>query len=1579
MNEYISYDNNGEEDIGLIPRWTSPKNPKPPTVINEQAFYAASQYSNNPVEDYYTAQQEMSSNGSSELVDRANESWKQEQSLRDEDILKDLIQDSSVPNDIKKHAVLQHALGVNLSQNLRDRYVQKVQTENNDVTQADIDHRDQWLDSLHQIRLEQDQDTLDVEQAKLDLARSLDYNAFEMAGGIAADMVALRYGVSTAIPEFMTMHKDKSPIQRGWEFIKSVVFPGEANYKMNQWYNSLNDSDKALFIKDMGDALSYTPGFDWNKWNTFRDVLDTPEGLHPAFRHIENLAGVLDVMTAKGFLAAGFAGGFLRAGKNVLRNWTTVDLPTPKPRPVNEATRIDPVLKRDTVDGDSNPRTGREDIEQPSVFKSNRTGSPLSEADYTNLQRLKVSPNSPAGTLNANNIRKAKETFSQAVVEESGELAKALGTDKGSLIADNVFPKLDMDVIHHADIYNDIKKMDDYFTGVYRETEFDPFFVPVTQREIDKEKIFKTLKEVEGAAYSQANSVVREKIDSIEGVAVYGRNDSYGFSNAEEAEQAIQSMKSQIPTKDADGLYTEQKNGQWFVHRPYRLDYDPYEQFMFGNDAVSAKFLGIDASTAANSVIGKWIWHPTQRLPEWVAKGANRAHRVTAKVNADFMGEIEKHIKHSAQPRFLGDALRRVQENQVWENWKDFSTRMYAAGHSTKDIESTWKGYQVYKRMTDYQHAFANRTQRRILESEDFHGVYDETGMHIGNATTKLTKQPKQVFDLDNGMPIRTPTELQGRSVVRLEEPIQYQGEMFAHAILGSKTKLGSLPENVIPKIEGYVPRHNIENFYVTRMPRSVKVDGETISDIKTLKDSYTHTIGAAATRKEAKELARRLSKEFPNHVVDVKAERADVGDSILTDYKVFKEVLEHSKKRGERLPTLYGKARLEDPLESLWKTIQTSVRLDVWKDYDTVFRKNWLRQYGEFTKGEFPQVLTDIKAHGNMSAEDLKQFKSAQRLFEQYTNQRYKVTHGDELWKAGFHMLADSIENVVPKYVSQALRDTAGKGNLLTRLPKSLASNIFLYLNPPRQWAVQTQQLLEWSVLDRGYLKIAPTVIPAIQLALVSKATAAGKHGDTLYAVAHKLSGMSKKEFDATFKALYTEGIPQGVDLNMMLHGAFGEAKQLLDPSAAHVIGQGIAQAVKYPGQIGKTVGYTPAELANTIGTWLFTRERWKKLNPGKEWNTPENVSRISADAWEIGKAMSTRAGAMPYQDGALSLFFQFTAVQHKAFMEIFSSKTFTAAERAKLAAVRTLLWGAKGAALGGLVSWMIGEHTDPDTQAAYHELEGGLVDWIANKQIDMWLRKPGEKESDLSISASMSPMPEFLPYVDFIINAKKLFDDNPSMPRFAFTGAIGSAMKAAEEIKNIYRVNEHGDAASFQKSAIELAKITSGYSNYMKMRMLQEMDDKIDKFGNPMGLTTTRAQVVAQMFGIISKEEEYLYKINESLRDRKDFIETRAQEIHTALNNFKQRWGTPEFKEWVRVQQILNTYTPEELRMEVEARVDQLQLKDWGSRKDSAYTAIMEAIKQENDKYVNRSLGYLKQNDPEEYKRITEQLGIK
>lgn len=1580
MSALIPY-NKVQPVLGIIPYGAPPKQTMPDTAINEQSFYASTMYSENPEEDYFTAKEDLSSEGRSPLVDHAHQSWQDEQLFRDQNVLADIASDPSLSVEDKKNIFREHLYGGGVSSNLRDRYKQKMMVENNDITNVDIEHRDQWLSGLHQERLEVDQAALDVEQSKLDLAKSFNYSTLDMMGGIASDIVALRYGGAAAMAEWNTVlkRKDMTNASKGWEFLKSVVFPGEANDKMNKFYNSLGDEDKIAFIKDMGDALSKTPGFDWNRWNTFRDVLDTPEGIHPVFKHVENLAGVLDVFAARGFLAAGFAGGFLRAAKNTLRHYTTVDLPIPKPRPTDKVwDRVDPTIGRNTVDGDPNPRTGRQE-EGESVSTIPRGDSPLSEADYTNLQRPRIDPLSPAGTLDSANTSKAKEMFTASILDDSGDMAKAMGTDKGSILADTMFPKLDRDVLQHTDISNELRKMDEYMNGVMKDTEFDPFFIPVTQREIDKEKMFASFKESKGATYQQSNSVVNEKIDNISGVAVYGRNDRYGFTTREQAEESMEVMRSQLSKEDE--LRVVHKDNQWFIERPYSMDYDPYGQFLFGNNAVNAHFLGMDASGLAQSGIAKWIWHPTQRLPEWVVKGASRQHRVTGKVNADFMHFIEKEIKATKHPKNLNDELVRVQEDQVWASWKDFDTRMQAAGLTAKESKDVFRSYNFYRRLTDYHHALTNRNARRLLEAEDFKGLYDEHGIHIGNGTTKLTKQPKEVFDLDTGLPIKTPDDLAGRTIVRLEESIPHSGDMYNHAILGSKTTLGELPHNVINKIEGYVPRQNVENFYVIKTPKAMKVDGELV-DATTLKNSYTKTIGAGATKKEAEQLAAKLQKEYPDEVIGVKADRSDAQDSIMTDHKVFKEMQEHSKKRGERLPTLYGKARLENPLEALWSSIQSSVRLDVWKDYDNIFKKNWLKQYGEFTKGEFPNVLTDIKSHANMSVDDLKQFKSAQRLFEQYTNQKYKVTIGDEMWKNFFHNLADSFENVVPKWLSQAARDTAGKGNILVRAPKALASNLFLYLNPPRQWLVQTQQLMEWSVMDKDYLKIAPTVIPALQLAIVSKASIVGKHGDLMYAAAHKLSGMTKKEFDATVSALYKEGIPQSVDLNMMLHGAFQEAKQMLDPSTAKQINDFIGQVVSFPGQVGKTVGYTPAELANTMGTWLFTRARWQKQNPGKNWNTPENIAKISGDAWEIGKAMSTRAGSMPYQDGAISLLFQFAAVQHKSFMEIFSSKTFTGAERAKLAAVRAALWGSKGLALGGLINWLIEEETDAMTQADWHEVKGGLVDLAANKMVDMWLRKPGEKPSDLSISSSMSPMPEFLPYADFIINAKQLFDNDPRMPRFAFTGAAGNLMKAAEEIKHVFQVNEMGTEVSLVMALQEIAKVSSGYNNYIKMQMLSEIDDKIDKHGNTLGLSTTRAQVVAQMFGIISKEEEYLYKISESIRDRKDYVETRAQEIHTALNNFKGRWGTPEYQDYVRVQRVLNSFTPEEVRIEVEARVDQMQLQEWESRKDSAYTDLLRFSQTNSDRWVDKGLGYLEASknpkDQETAKRIKELRGI-
>lgn len=1604
-NLYVPYNYSGEEAEAsrVIPRQV-PKNPMPDSVINEKAFYASSLNSENKEEDYVNAKQELKSNGSSGLVDHAEKSWDIEQSARDHSVLLDIVSDPSLTLEQRKHVVLSHAMGgAARSSSLRDKYKLALRAEDNDDTQADREHRDGVIDRMsgfHQVADEGEAQKKLVEDTKLKIAQSFAGTATDAWMGLATNFIPLKYGASVASAEYHTMNKyNDSTINKVWETIKAFVFPGESNNDMNKYYHSLDDYGKAAFIKDLGDSWASMPGtFDYNKWEAFRDIIESPEGLHPVFRHLENVAGILDVFAAKGFITAGFAGGFMKASLGLAKHLTTITpsptlarmMPNPsKPR----EPRVDPTLNKETPEGSPNPPTGPVEEELPRNFRSGRTKSPLSEEDYINLQRPRVQPLSPAGTLAEANPKKARETFTSVLMEDGDEMAKALGTSKGDILSDTVFPKLDQDVLTHPDLADALTKMDKYFSETMKSTEFDPFLINVTQRDQDKAVLFKTIKENKGAHYQQSNSVVNERIDEISGLAVYGRNADYGFSSAEEATASANKMKEQLTKEDGDLLQITEKSGQWYVERPYSLKYDPYSSLLFGKDSVSAKVAfpgiarGIDASGLARSSLAKWVWQPTQRLDPRLPQGAFLADTRAAKVEGDYKQIIEKEIRSAPHQDHLEDALIRVQEDGEWSSYKDLHSKWSAAGIKEKDINKMYRGYSFYKRLTEYQYHMANRHDRRIRDYEGQKGIYDLNGTHLGYGVVKEGddyKKLDEIYDIDNKMGIVPPQDLKGRTIVKLVEPVMQDGKMYDVGVMGANTKLGELPEHTLPRIEGYIPRINTENFYIIKTPKKLILNGKSINDLESLR-KYTKTIAAESTKKDALTLMAKLQKEYPDHVIDWKRERSDASTSILTDHQVFKEILDHSRKRGERLPTLYGKARLENPLEALWSTVQKTVRLDQWKDYETIVRHNWVKAYGEFTKGEFPNVLTDIKAHAVMTEEDIKLHKAAQRVFEQYTNQRYKVTMGDELWKDGFHLLADSIEDVVPKWLSQNLRDTAGKGNLLVRAPKALASTLFINLNPPRQWTIQTQQLIEWSAMDANYLKMAPTTIPGLVSAIMSRASILGDSGEALYKSGRAISGMNAKEFDDTFKAIYNSGLPHSVDLNMMLHGAFHEAKLAMTRRDANMgpmasmgdtISRTVTNIVKFPGVVGKSVGYSPAELANTIGTWLFTRERWKRQNPGKNWNTPEHIAKITADAWEIGGAMTTRAGAMPYQDGALSLLFQFQRIGHAKTMDVFSSKVFTPAERGRLAATRALLWGKRGVPAAGIATWLLGEYGTAETQQTWDDFTGGFADKIANSVIDMWLSDPSKKKSDLAFASALSPIPEHLPYVDFIVSVKKALGGETNHKAFPALGGMGNAMKAATEISNIFKVNERNTAESLTQAALELAKLTSGYNNYAKAKHMAEFDRKADKFNNDLGISVTRAQVVAQLFGIISKEEEHLYKIQESLRDRANYVETRAQEIHTALNKHAQRYGDPEFHEWVRTQEILNYFTPEELRRDVEDRVDQLQLRDYESKKESAYTTIMKHLNAETDKYITKGLALLAQDTSPEGKEKYKQI---
>src|SRR4030042_947157 len=94
---------------------------------------------------------------------------------------------------------------------------------------------------------------------------------------------------------------------------------------------------------------------------------------------------------------------------------------------------------------------------------------------------------------------------------------------------------------------------------------------------------------------------------------------------------------------------------------------------------------------------------------------------------------------------------------------------------------------------------------------------------------------------------------------------------------------------------------------------------------------------------------------------------------------------------------------------------------------------------------------------------------------------------------------------------------------------------------------------------------------------------------------------------------------------------------------------------------------------VSNQLGLLFQTRSPWIDENPGKKWNTKEVIEQISHESWRRAGNM-TRAGNLPYQEGALSIVFQFAAIQQKLLMNLLqdTATTMTPAQRAKLTAVR-------------------------------------------------------------------------------------------------------------------------------------------------------------------------------------------------------------------------------------------------------------------------------------------------------------------
>ncbi|UOF80640.1 hypothetical protein [Caudoviricetes sp.] len=1175
-----------------------------------------------------------------------------------------------------------------------------------------------------------------------------------------------------------------------------------------------------------------------------------------------------------------------------------------------------------------------------------------------NISVPKIPTTSPLETTKVANPKVAEQLGVLVLKDTSGKAETALGVEKGQIVHDWVLPKAIPDEVAKAypDLMETLSRNDETVHKSFQAFRYDPNIIEVTKREAEVDSILQVINESSSPKYNQAMSHINETDELFEGKAYFGRNSVYGFKKEADAQKALENLNKSIlhlPEESRGITSIEVVDGGHYLTWEWKREYNEIANKVFGPDSIQTSFLGIDVSAIARSSAGRYLF-PTGRFPQWTEHAALRSIERGAALREDLTKIIRDRISNKNHGVELDYLIREAEEKGI----DYFSPSKIAAMFpkmTKSEVDELFTTHTFWNRQQQYNHNFLNREVRHKMLADNMQGVYDGNGNYLGAATSKIGEVEKanirEVWDFqtEKVIPFSIESiEKQGLTLVRLHEKIKGSGSIHQYAVLGGKNKLNLLPQEVLTRLPGYSGRKVKESWYVDIIPKSLNVNGLKESNVEGLRQ-YAETRAAARNEVEANKIKEQLQSENKDFIVEARPERTENFGRVLTDHNIHQQLLSHSMKRGERLPSLNGPARLEDRMVTLINTTNSLARMGATRAWDTSFQSAFTKGFGKFTKGEFPQYANEIVPLENMGRSLQKEYKTAHALFKYYERIKNSETISDFLWTKGLNNIADILEKW--KIPAGALR---GKHQNPLMLGKTIATTAYIHLNPIRQHLIQPAQQLEMYAINPKTAAKNFSNTLAIRMFLGSESTVMKSSGgaDIVRKMAIDIGTKAgEKEFLETAEAIKRSGMLQSVDMNTIVHGVFKEVDRNLVENVPERIWKDIETISKAPIRFSRAVGFDAAELNNRVGNWLQVRDIWKERNPEKSWKTKEAQEQISAEALKLSGAMN-RAGQLPYQEGVLSIFFQFAAINHKMLMNVLQDNAtiLSKTERARLAAVRFALYGGKYGIPGGAVAYhFIEQSENEDVKDAAEFVKRGTIDAASNGLLAS-LVEPDEN-SDLAVSKILSPYSEgFLPYFAVGWETLKMFDSQPTNPRYPALGMMSSFGQAVEDIHGWFITKEVNEN-TFSQMAMEAVEVASGFNNYTQGLLMLGMRDRVTKMGNKYGLEFTVAEAYAKMtLGLGTQKEEDLWKLVELEKDTKKQKQEMAKVIHRQMSNQRVKGKEEDYAIKVRkLNSFISLLDPKHF-----SEADKVELIEEIEKLDKySYTTLKQSILVDHWKY--------------------------
>jgi hypothetical protein len=1533
------------EDFELPPIEVTAK-PIPELEANDDAFYAAGSYGQDPVNDYTKIYSELTQDGYSESLEAAKRSWQTEQSSVNKEAVLGILNDQTIPREQKKNILSTYSVTGYISSDLKDKYVQKMASLVQGETHLDAEAQDANIENLP------------IKQADIKERKATsDYDAFidSLIEGSTKTIDFITPGRIIRNPNgTINFSKTLTPKQIAKDVAGEITgfinfFSSAPNFILgaNHAFGELTRNKLKDENLQWQEALNR--GIEWAETDPIASIFDWRlvtlakrlDNVFPGFEKtvFEPIKKEFDESVVNNF-ANGFGTVIEKLDEESVKQGFT------KPGQVSVIADAAMIFGGPLYKG---TKAGVKAVKS-------KVGKAIDEgtSNVFQIPTIDVRPNSPIDNTVAANPGAASKIIKAGIEDSSGQTATAIGAgESGVLIHKYVMPKTLQelpDVRNNPDLHKEIIESTKNLEKVLEDTQFDPNVIDIDVRLNDIGAVTKILNEKQAPTYQQSNSRVNVADNIFEFKAVFGRDSSYFYNSRESVITAYDNLKTlveSLPAEERGSVYitdriTGQKytpdslrsdpkftadvmdNKQFAVEWEYKKEYDLLDAVLSGPDSVKTvmNFFGLrfDLSKTLQAPFGKWIT-PTGKFNPVLERGLGRAEERAGYLSAQTLNIIKQELGDGKLKNELATVVFETQTRG-----KDILSipelrQIFGSKLSKAQYDALFRKQVFWRQVNYFDLALTDRARRNELLATGFNkGVYKE-GKYTGAARTEFAfldeggKPPTEVWDVSLDLPVlfeldKSKTEgvfdIGGKQLIVLEKGITdtTSGRAFEYALVGDKVKLDVLPQKVVRRIPGYSPLLYKEHFFLDLIPRKLTLNGFEVTNPNKLKNYYK-TVAAASTKIEIDALKKEFERRHPDYDVVSRKATESLNDKISL-YEVHGDVVRNAMKKGQQLPSLHGLAKIEDPLVSLIKSSRSLATMDAWRSYKTVFETYWVKNYKEFfprpKEGETipPRVdLIERLPSRDMTPELEAKYNKAVAEYELYTT-AINVGELPGITQKSLIAVADILEGY--KVPSRVLREVGQKTYPIRSLNK-LGSLFFITLAPIRQWIVQLQPIADFTAASalkgvtgdfKGMVQAPKNLALALatRVALLEEARMLKPYKNLLGKAVHSFvkNIVTKEEFDANVKAIKESGLMQSIDHNLMINQILTDTSRPLIETPLEKAGAITTMVPSAVVKTARTVGFDAAEMLNRLFMWHMAKDFLKEQNPGKDWNSPVFREQIAYEGNRLAGGMN-RAQSFPYQRGVLSSLMQFGAIMQKQFLLGFQEggSVLSNADRARLLAARGILWGTAGVVGAKLITDLLTYGSnDPDVVKYKNEIDRGLADRIGNPMFKAMFGDDGEKDPDLNFSKTLNPYGESnlgIPYVDLMIEVVKLLDGDPAGFRFPAIGALGRIAETINTL-NSWVVTEKITDQNLNRVILEAARFSSGMDNWAKGQLMLAINDKITKQGQRLGLNSTKAEAYAQMmFGITTHREEDLWAAAKVSTSETDKVKKMAQNIHKEI----------------------------------------------------------------------------------------------